>query len=56
VAVIDEDNIASRRVLEKSGLSFQGIRRAYACDCPGFSITRVEWAVQYDAVLTKGSK
>lgn len=43
VATIDPENTASRRVLEKCGLVYEGIRRAYAVDCPGFRITRQQW-------------
>ena len=43
VATIDEDNTASRKVLEKSGLIYEGMRRAYATQCPGFRITRAQW-------------
>ncbi len=43
VATIDPENIASRRVLEKSGLVYEGMRRAYAAECPGFRITRQQW-------------
>ena len=43
VATIDPGNAASRRVLEKSGLVYQGIVRAYQYDIPGFRITRQEW-------------
>jgi ribosomal-protein-alanine N-acetyltransferase len=43
VATIDPDNAASRRVLEKCGLDYEGIRRAYAIECPGFRITRQQW-------------
>ena len=43
VATIDEDNAASQKVLEKSGLIYQGMVRAYADDIPGFRITRHQW-------------
>ncbi len=43
VATIDPQNTASRRVLEKCGLVHEGIRRAYAVECPGFRITRQQW-------------
>ena len=43
VATIDPENTASRRVLEKCGLICEGIRRAYAVECPGFRITRQQW-------------
>ena len=43
VATIDPENTASRRVLEKCGLVYEGIRQAYAVDCPGFRITRQQW-------------
>jgi len=43
VATIDPENTASRRVLEKCGLVYEGIRRAYAAECPGFRISRQQW-------------
>lgn len=43
VATIDSDNTASQRVLEKSGLVYEGMRRAYAAQCSGFRITRQQW-------------
>ena len=43
VATIDSENTASQRVLEKCGLVPEGMRRAYAEDCPGFRITRQQW-------------
>ena len=43
VAVIDSKNTASRNVVEKCGLAFEGVRRAYAEQCPGFRITRQQW-------------
>ena len=43
VATIHEDNAASQKVLEKSGLINQGMVRAYADDIPGFRITRQQW-------------
>ena len=43
VAAIHPDNAASRRVLEKCGLIYQGLIRSYACDVPGFRMTRQEW-------------
>lgn len=43
VATTDPENIASQRVLEKCGLVYEGMRRAYAEECPGFRITRQQW-------------
>ena len=43
VAVTDPENAASQNVLRKSGLRDIGMRRAYAQNLPGFSITRDEW-------------
>ncbi len=43
VAVTAPPNTASQNVLRKSGLRSEGLRRAYASDCPGFRITRAEW-------------
>lgn len=44
VAVIDSENTASQNVLRKCGLAFEGMRRAYAKQCPGFRITRRQWS------------
>ena len=41
---IDTENIASQSVLEKCGLVYEGRRRAYAVQCPGFRITRQGWS------------
>ncbi len=43
VATIDAENTPSQRVLEKCGLVYEGMRRAYATQCPGFRITRQQW-------------
>ena len=43
VAVIDPENVASQRVLEKSGLIHEGLVPAYAGHYPGFRITRRQW-------------
>lgn len=44
VATFDDDNQASRRILEKSGLSCKGRRRAYGEDAAAdWHITRSEW-------------
>ncbi len=43
VAVIDPENIASRNVLEKSGLTGEGLVPAYTTTCPGFRVTRRQW-------------
>ncbi len=40
VATVNEANMASRNCLEKCGLTYQGIRRAYAEDAPFYCITR----------------
>jgi len=42
-ATTDPGNAASQHVLTKCGLRHDGVRRAYDCDCYGFSITRAEW-------------
>ena len=49
VATTDAENVASRRVLEKCGLVYEGMRRAYTVTCPGYRITRQQW-------LEKGRK
>ncbi len=43
VATVDKDNKMSRNVLDKFGLTYQGIRRAYAEDAPFYRITREQW-------------
>lgn len=43
VAVLDAKNVASRRVLEKSGLRSTGPRRAFGETCPGFALTKAQW-------------
>lgn len=43
VATIDAENTTSQRVLEKCGLVHEGMRRAYAVQCPGFRISRQQW-------------
>jgi len=43
VATLDDAHEASKRVLEKSGLSCRGRRRAYGQDNPYWRISRSEW-------------
>ena len=43
IAVIDPENVASRKVLEKSGLIHEGLVPAYTGHYPGFRITRQQW-------------
>ena len=43
VAVIDDENEASRHVLQKSGLRSTGFTKAYGEQCASFRITRQEW-------------
>lgn len=43
VAVTDPENVASKNVLRKCGLAFEGMHRAYAEQCPGFRINRQQW-------------
>ena len=43
VAVIEEENVASERVLLKCGFVYESIRRAYAMQLTSFSITRNSW-------------
>ena len=43
VASVDEDNVASKKVLEKSGLLDRGRTRSYGKDSPIYRITRDEW-------------
>jgi ribosomal-protein-alanine N-acetyltransferase len=46
VAVTDPHNEASKSVLLKSGLRYEGMRRAYASDCPGYRVTRQQWLAE----------
>jgi len=43
VASVDEDNVASKKVLEKSGLLDRGRTLCYGKDSPIYRITRDEW-------------
>jgi len=43
VASVDEDNFASKKVLEKCGLFDRGRTRSYGKDSPIYRITRDEW-------------
>lgn len=47
VATVAEDHKDSRNVLEKCGLTYQGIRRAYAEDAPFYRITREQWIADF---------
>ena len=49
VATVDEAHKVSRNVLEKCGLTYQGIRRAYAEDAPFYRITRDQWSANFTA-------
>ena len=43
VSSVDEDNVASKKVLEKCGLLDRGRTRSYGKDNPIYRITRDEW-------------
>ncbi len=43
VASLDDENVASKKVLEKSGLVDRGRTRCYGEDSPIYRITRDEW-------------
>ncbi len=43
VASVDEENLASKKVLEKSGLIDRGRTRSYGKDSPIYRITHDEW-------------
>jgi RimJ/RimL family protein N-acetyltransferase len=43
VAVTDPRNAASQEVLGKCGFRDEGLRRAYADECPAFRISRQQW-------------
>jgi len=44
VATLEEENIASRNVLEKAGFRCHGSRRCYGEDGPDYRISRDEWS------------
>ncbi|MEM7226645.1 MAG: GNAT family N-acetyltransferase [Pseudomonadota bacterium] len=48
VAVVEEGNVGSEKVLLKSGLLREGMRRAYAGQCPAFRITRAQYMARQD--------
>lgn len=48
VATFDPGNIASRKVLEKSGFVDRGTMRSYGEDGPSYRITRDEWLKSRD--------
>jgi ribosomal-protein-alanine N-acetyltransferase len=43
VATLEEENTSSVNVLEKSGLTYRGMRRCYGETGPDYRITREEW-------------
>jgi RimJ/RimL family protein N-acetyltransferase len=43
VASVEDENVVSRKVLEKSGLTDRGRTRSYGKDSPIYRITRDEW-------------
>ena len=43
VASVDENNVASRNVLEKTGFIYRGRTRCWGKDSPIYKITRDEW-------------
>jgi len=43
VAVTDPRNATSQKVLGKCGFQDEGLRRAYAEECPSFRISRQQW-------------
>lgn len=43
VAVTHHENTSSQHVLKKAGMIYEGPRRAYMTQCPGFRITRRQW-------------
>jgi ribosomal-protein-alanine N-acetyltransferase len=46
VATFDEENVASRHVLNKAGFGDYGTRRCYGEDGPNFRIIRDEWLLR----------
>lgn len=51
VAVTDPENTASKNVLTKCGLSYEGTRRAYNYDdVPAFRINKADWTAGADCV------
>lgn len=53
VAVTDPDNAASRKVIEKCGLVYEGMRRAYATQCSGYRINRRQWLGKFRETYAK---
>ena len=47
VATLDSENRNSRHVLEKCGLVYKGMRRAYAEESLDFRITRQQWIADF---------
>jgi ribosomal-protein-alanine N-acetyltransferase len=45
VASVDDENLASQRALQKSGMLNRGRARCYGKDSPVFRITRDEWQI-----------
>ena len=47
VATLYLENVSSRHVLEKCGLVYKGMRRAYGDECPDFRLTRKQWIADF---------
>lgn len=54
-AVIDPENVASKRVLEKVGFTAIGLIRAYGDACPGFRLTAADWRARRGSEGDAGS-
>lgn len=45
VAVCDQNNIGSWRIMEKCGMTFEGMRSSYGMECKFYAISREEFLV-----------
>ncbi len=43
VAVADQDNVGSWRIMEKCGMTFEGIKTAYGMECKFYAISKNEF-------------
>lgn len=53
VAVASPENEASRRVMDKLGMSYEGIKTRYGTDCAYYSLTPAAFAVAVNERATK---
>ena len=53
VATFEDENVASKRVLEKAGLIDRGRMHCYGEDSPSYRITRSEWRILQQSTQSK---